>query len=154
MSQQSTPKSKKKQYKAVTQYLTAEVSYNREEQEYNLGGCTQKIFIESFWGQFELFDEAKRSLGKSEKGSISFLKKDLQTEAAKVWYDATTHSSAKYKLLQDDYNIEDPGLDFAHMPKVYLKFLEAPESDMWVHTHIFANIYNIWSPSKKCMYDV
>jgi hypothetical protein len=134
----------------VIQHLSCTVPFMAGKHPINLKHCVQKIFTSSFYGPFTIYDPSGRILGKSKDSKISFFKEDLQTECARVWYDAFC-LHPEYDALKCTYNVKDPGLCFG-FGEVNIEFEEAPpiEKDMkYLHIPVFFNITNVWLPRQK-----
>ena len=134
----------------VTQHLTYTVPFYDERQDLELHHCVQKMFVSSFYGNFKVYDKADRLIGTSENSKLSFLQKDLQTEAARVWYDAMC-LAPEYKKLTQDYKVKEPALCF-NFGTVSVEFIDAPamEADrVTFHIPVFFNVTNVWDNEKK-----
>ena len=110
----------------------------------------QKVFVSAFYGEFSLYDVAGRLMAKSSSSKCSFLKADLQTECAQIWYDATKIQH-EHEILRQNYKVIDPGLYF-NFGNVFIEFHDAPDWDnqrVYAHIPIFFNITNVWQPTKK-----
>lgn len=145
-------KTKSEQHSVVTETVCTKIYFNDDIQEIKFLGCVQKIYISTFYGNFELYDGSNRLLGTSTKGKIAFTKKDLQTEAAQVWYDAVSITSKPYKELNEIYLVNDPGLAFNNTSKIYIKFLDSIKQPMKYFTiPVFYTVTNVWNDKDKCL---
>jgi len=138
----------------VIQSCVIDVLYEKKRQEIVISGCVLDFSINSFYGPYVLTDEKNRVLGRSNNGTISFRRNDLQTEEVKVWYDSIASFSDQYKQLKTYVN--EPGLCFSHIPKVYLQFEDAPDVNVepkrvFNHIHAIYTVNNLWHDKKKIL---
>ena len=136
----------------VIQYCVTDILYEKKRQKIKLYGCVTKMFTSSFYGEYSIYDKENRLLGISKNGIISWLREDLQTEEAKVWYDCIAGISEMYKTLQE--NVDDAGMGFTHIQDIYIEFDDAPSFDdepnrRFDHIHIIYICNNIWNRNKK-----
>ena len=148
----------------VTQYLYETLPYIRGRQPLRLYHCVQKVFLAPFYGEFSIYDKSGRLLGRSlprasaestgpsQPQEVSFLKRELQTECAQVWYDAYV-LQGEGAVLTQQYHVEDPGLFFG-FGDVYIEFEQAPAADtsqVYPHIPLFFHTTNVWDPLKKTL---
>jgi len=137
-------------FTTFTQHLYDSVPFLKGQQPLHLVHCVQKVFVSSCYGEFSIYDKSGRLLGKSQKHELSFLKKDLTTECARVWYDAYS-IQGEGDVLRTTHRVPDPGLFFG-FGDVSIEFEDAPEIDcnyVFLHIPIFFNVTNVWDSSKK-----
>lgn len=138
---------------AVVQYCVCDVLYERKKQKIKLHGCVTTMFASIFYGEYSIYDEKDRLLGTSNNGTFSWMRKDLQTEEAKVWYDCISNVDEQYKTLYNMLQF-DPGFGFKHMSDIYIEFHDAPDAEkepdrIFDHIHIIYTSNNIWNQNKK-----
>jgi len=134
----------------VIQHLSNTLLYMAGKQELPLRHCIQKVFISSFYGEFSIYDPSGRLLGKSKDSKLSFMKDDLQTEVAKVLFDAMSIQN-EYTTLKTKYNVKDPGMCFG-FGNILIEFEDAPPVDnvrAFDHIPVFYNITNVYVHGKK-----
>lgn len=134
----------------VIQHLSHTLLYMAGKQELPLRHCVQKVFISSFYGEFNIYDASGRLLGKSKDSKLSFMKDDLQTEVAKVLFDAMSCQS-EYSTLRTKYSVKDPGMCFG-FGNILIEFEDAPPVDnvrTFDHIPVFYNITNVYMHGKK-----
>lgn len=130
----------------VDQNLTTPILYHNEIQPLNLKHCVQHIHINDFYGDFELYDTAKRLWAKSEKSQLWLLKHNMFTETACVIYDMRSLCH-EYKTLVGTYGVKDPGLDCSNLP-LFIRLVDAPdfsaERTRIPHISVFFKVTNVW----------
>jgi hypothetical protein len=139
----------------VSQHKFIEIMYENTPQELYLSRCVQKVFISKFYGSFTIFDQSGRELGKSKNGTLCFNESKLQTEAAKVWYEAISDYSDEYKELKKR-GVKDIGLCFTCMNDVTIQFHDAPvgeddPSRVFYHIPVYYTVHNIWNSETKML---
>jgi hypothetical protein len=136
----------------VIEHLHCTVPFLAGKQDLMLRHCVHKVFVSPFYGEFTIYDQTGRTLGRSKDSKLSFVKEDLQTECAQVWYDAmATLQGQEHQVLRTKYHVLDPGL-FFHFGTVSIEFDQAPAVDsnkVYRHIPVFFNITNVWNPQKK-----
>jgi hypothetical protein len=141
----------------VIQIKVADVLYEKAKQQLYISGCVKSLTIAPFYGEYTLYDKENRLIGTSKKGVISFLHEDLQTNEARVWYDAIAGFSKQYRELKKV--LDDPGMDFTHITSVFLEFLDAPSAiengkavdSVFSHVHAIYHVNNFWNIKKKIL---
>jgi len=118
-----------------------------EPQKLDVSHCVHFIQIDRHYGEFNLLDDSRRIVATSKQSKLSLLKKDLNTDVGRVWYDAISRSSLEFKRLHDTYKVEDPGLDLGCMPPVFIQFLAPPKDALkFVHIPVYCRISAVWDP--------
>lgn len=116
-----------------------------DAQAIDISHCVQCAKIDRHYGEFQLLDQSDRVLGTSVGGVLSLLKKDLQTEVARVWYDAMARASPEFRRMHDV--IDDPGLDLGSMQPLRIRFLNVPaDVQKFIHIPIQFLVTSIWDP--------
>jgi hypothetical protein len=141
--------------KVVTQHLAGTIVYHDEKQDLYLSHCVQRVYISSYYGEFELYDGSGRMLCKSTKGRLHLLKKDLKDDAIQVWHDARSLCPESTQIRQE-FQVKDPGLDCNNVP-LFIRLVDAPpytsERGAIIHIPVFYNVTNVWDPvAKKLRY--
>lgn len=129
----------------VVRSAFASVQLSADPQALDVSHCARSVQIDSHYGEFQLQDESARVLATSRGGYVSLLKKDLQTDVARVWYDALARTSADYKRLT---GMEDPGIDLGGLQPLFIAFLSVPEGQQkFIHIPVRFQITAIWDPA-------
>jgi hypothetical protein len=149
-SSSSSSSSSNNSFEVVVQHLHCDLPFVSGKQELCLRHCVSKVFISSFYGDFSIYDQSGRLLGKSKESKLSLFKTDLQTEACKVWYDSSS-LVGEHDVLRNQYKVKDPGMYF-NFGNVFIEFENAPEprtDKVYPHIPIFYNITNVWFNQEK-----
>jgi hypothetical protein len=112
--------------------------------------CVTEIWIDTFWGEFELRDAWGRTLAHSHESRVGLTRNELRTsEVGCVWYDVRSSSSEQYNLFRNPrYGVQDPGLDLGGL-EVRIKFLSVPTNPERIeHIPVFLRTTALWSPSR------
>lgn len=129
----------------VVRTAFATVQLSGDPQSLDVSHCARSVQVDAHYGEFQLQDDSGRVLAVSRGGFVSLLKKDLQLEAAKVWYDALARTSAEHKRL---VGMEDPGLDLGGLQPLFIRFLNVPdECEKHIHVPVRVQITAIWNPA-------
>lgn len=130
----------------VEQDLTTPILYHNEIQPLHLRHCVQYLNINTFYGDFELYDSSKRLWAKSEKSQLWLLKHNMFTEISCVIYDMRSLCT-EYKTLSREYGVQDPGLDCSDLP-LFIRLVDAPEFSAQrsriPHISVFYKVTNVW----------
>lgn len=141
------------EHKVVTEMVCVYLNFIDVLQKLELCGCIQKIYIAPYYGEFEIYDKSGRLLGISKGSKLSLLRKDLQTDVAKVWYDAATITSKGYDTLVNVHGVVDPGLCVNDMSLITIKFLNSlKDPQRYFQVPVFYNATNLWSDTSKLLF--
>ena len=114
--------------------------------------CVQFIQVDSFYGEFQVLDSSGRVLGTSTRGRLSFLRKDLISDVALVWYDALARTSPEFKVLSNRFQVADPGLDLGGLKPLKINFLSAPKQQERInHIPVYSRITCVWNTSSSAL---
>lgn len=131
-----------------------QMPYHNEVQEIGLCHCIRELRVNTFYGEFELYDETMNLLGKSTQSVLLLTKDKLQTPVAQSLYSAMAKNE-EYELLLRESKQKDPGFYF-HFGKVFIKFVGAPLIQDLVqgrieHIPVIYEQTNIWDSANKTL---